>query len=151
MRTVCSFVTVLIALCGAAHAAPPAAPADFEKDVRPLLETYCFNCHGNKRDRADVNLQKFTDVPSVQRDPKLWRNVLTQLNERSMPPDDKPQPTGAQRAMLIEWVQHTLTHFDASAFTKDPGRVTLRRLNRFEYNNTVRDLFDVASKPADAF
>ena len=98
-----------------------------------------------------VNLARFADVASIHRDPKLWRTVLAQLNEKAMPPDDKPQPTDAQRAMLIEWIQHALNNPDPAAFAKDPGRVTIRRLNRFEYNNTVRDLFDVAVKPADTF
>lgn len=124
---------------------------DCERDVRPLLTTYCAKCHGATKPKQGVNLTKFTDVASIHRDSKLWRKVLAQLNERAMPPDDKPQPTGMQRAMLIEWIQHTLNNPDPTAFAKDPGRVTMRRLNRFEYNNTVRDLFDVVVKPAESF
>src|SRR3954470_15432424 len=127
-----ALVAALVSFCYPAHADPaPASPATYEKDVRPLLETYCYKCHGPAKTKGDVNLARFADVPSIQRDPKLWRNVLTQLNDRNMPPENKPQPTDEERARLVDWVQHTLTHFDASHFAKDPGRVTLRRLNRF--------------------
>src|SRR6478752_1483744 len=81
---------------------------DYAKDVRPVLETYCGKCHSGERVKGDVNLARFTDVPSIQREPKLWREVLTQLNDHTMPPAKKPQPSDAERAMLIEWVQHTL-------------------------------------------
>ena len=94
-----------------------------------------------------MNLSKFTDVASIYRDPKLWRTVLEQLNERAMPPENKPQPSDAERALLIEWVQYTLNNPDPTAFAKDPGRVTVRRLNRSEYNNTVRDLLGVDASP----
>jgi hypothetical protein len=127
------------------------APASYDTQIRPLLNTYCGKCHGAAKPKHDVNLSKFTDVASIYREPKLWRTVLAQLNERAMPPENKPQPSDAERALLIEWVQYTLNNPDPTAFAKDPGRVTVRRLNRFEYNNTVRDLFDVGVKPADAF
>ena len=127
------------------------APAAYDAQIRPLLNTYCAKCHGPEKPKHGVNLSKFTDVASIHRDPKLWRTVLQQLNERAMPPENKPQPTDAERALLIDWIQHTLNNPDPTAFAKDPGRVTVRRLNRFEYNNTVRDLFDVGARPADAF
>ena len=134
----------------AARAGAAEAPS-YDAQIKPLLSTYCYKCHGPEKPKHGVNLSKFGEVASIHRDPKLWRNVLTQLNERAMPPENKPQPTDMERLMLIEWIQHTLNNPDPSAFAKDPGRVTLRRLNRTEYNNTVRDLFDVAVKPADAF
>jgi hypothetical protein len=142
-------VLVLLVLGGPAMAAD--APAQFDRDIRPLLETYCSKCHGAVKPKKGVNLVRFADVRSVQREPKLWREVLSQLNDRNMPPDGKPQPSDEQRARLIEWVQYTLTHFEPGTFAQDPGRPTIRRLNRLEYNNTVRDLFGVAVRPADTF
>ncbi len=147
--TVAVLLSLLHASARAADAPP--SPGSLEKDIRPLLDQYCFSCHNAEKAKSGVNLAKFADVPSIQRDSKLWRGVLEQLNDRAMPPENKPQPSDAERLRLVEWVQHTLTHLDPAAFEKDPGRVTLRRLNRFEYNNTVRDLFDVAVKPADTF
>ena len=142
---------LLVAIAAAAFAGAADAPASYDARIRPLLNTYCFKCHGEVKPKHDVNLARFTAVASIYREPKLWRTVLAQLNERAMPPEKKPQPTDAERALLIEWIQHTLNNPDPTAFAKDPGRVTVRRLNRFEYNNTVRDLFDVVVKPAESF
>src|SRR5687768_12140735 len=158
MRPICTHVnTRLFLLLGLLGTGVPVVArgaegaADYDAKVRPLLNEFCGKCHGAEKAKAEVNLAKFGDVASIHRDPKLWRNVLTQLNERTMPPENKPQPSDAQRAMLIQWIQHTLNNPDPAAFAKDPGRVTLRRLNRFEYNNTVRDLFDVGARPAEKF
>jgi hypothetical protein len=148
-----AWLVVLLLAAGAPARAD--APADFDGKIRPLLDTYCFKCHGGEKVKSDVDLGKFKDVVAIQRDPKLWRGVLTQLNERTMPPENKPQPSEEERALLVNWIQHTLTNLDPSKFAKDPGRVTIRRLNRFEYNNTIRDLFDFGDvggiRPAEAF
>ena len=144
-------VGVLLAGAMRASAAAEKAPASYDDEIKPLLDDYCFRCHGTVKPKHGVNLERFQDLTSIHREPKLWRSVLTQLNERTMPPEDKAQPSEEERALLIEWIQHTLNNPDPSAFAKDPGRVTIRRLNRFEYNNTVRDLFDVAARPAESF
>jgi hypothetical protein len=123
----------------------------FEQDVLPLLDKYCFQCHGPDKHKGDVTLAPFKDKAAVQREPKVWGNVLRQLHDRTMPPATKPQPTAEERARLEGWVRHALAEIDPNTLPKDPGRVTIRRLNRAEYNNTVRDLLGVDSKPADAF
>ena len=148
MRVV-SFVSAMVLPCALAFAGGQSA--SFDHDIQPLLHTYCLKCHGGPKPKKGINLERFSDIPSIQRDPKLWRDVVEQLTSRDMPPDDKPQPSEAQRAMLIDWVRYTLTHFEPGTFAKDPGRATIRRLNRFEYNNTVHDLFGINSKPADSF
>ena len=128
-----------------------AAEADFVKDVRPLLETYCFKCHAGEKAKGDVNLASLRDAEAVHRDPKFWQNVLTQVEEHNMPPEGKPQPSPQEREKLTGWLRHTLNNLDFSKLPRDPGRVTARRLNAAEYNNTVRDLLGVNSRPADAF
>jgi hypothetical protein len=68
-----------------------------------------------------------------------------------MPPKrNKAQPTADEKKFVTEWVEGRLLKLDCTA-PKDPGRVTLRRLNRSEYNNTIRDLCGVDIKPADDF
>ncbi len=148
-------LALIAAIAAAVSLAPAAvaqdAPRDFTKDVRPLLDTYCGKCHAGEKAKGDVDLARFTAVGLIQREPKLWREVLTQLNDRTMPPAKKPQPSEVERAMLIEWIQYTLNHPLPGSFEKDPGRPAMRRLNRAEYNNTVHDLFGVDVKPADTF
>src|SRR3954468_2499060 len=122
LRTLLLSFVLLPATVARAETPPP---ADFKKDVRPLLETYCFKCHGPEKSKGDVNLSTFGDLAAVQREPKLWQTVLQQVNERARPPAKKPQPTEAERQRLAEWVGHTLNHLDPALIPKDPGRVTI--------------------------
>lgn len=123
-----------------------AAHAAFEKDIVPLLSTYCYSCHGEKKQKADLNLQSFRTGADVERARKTWKEVADQLHSREMPPEDEKQPSDAERAKITAWVK-SLSATDAP----DPGRVTVRRLNRLEYNNTIRDLVGIDFKPADDF
>src|SRR3989454_7308137 len=66
-----------------------------------------------------------------------------------MPPENKPQPTPAERDLITRWVGSFF--FPCDCKHPDPGRVTLRRLNRAEYNNTIRALVGVEFQPADDF
>jgi mono/diheme cytochrome c family protein len=123
----------------------------FEKDVRPLLETYCFNCHGGDKVKGDVSLASAKSDEAIQAGPKLWQRILTQLSDQTMPPVSKPQPSMVQRQLLIDYITHRLENLDLAKLPKDPGRVTIRRLNRNEYDNTMRDLLGVNTRPADTF
>src|SRR5262249_23568441 len=80
---------------------------------------------------------------------KEWATVEHVLAAGEMPPKkSKNQPTKEEREFVINWISNTLTKVDCTG-PKDPGRVTIRRLNRAEYNNTIRDLCGVDFKPAD--
>ena len=125
--------------------------AAYDKQIRPLLQQYCVGCHGAKEPAAGVNLTAYADIPAIQRDQTTWRKVMTQIRGRSMPPARLPQPTMEQRDVMATWIGHTLDSAGDALLPKNPGRVLLHRLNRAEYNNTVRDLFGVTSKPADSF
>jgi hypothetical protein len=146
-------MTLLLLAFAAPLRAAPADPATltFAKDVTPLLKTYCGNCHLGKSTKGDVSFEVFKSDDAVQSDPKLWRTALEQLGDYTMPPKSKPQPTPAEREVLTSFITYRLDHLDLSKLPKDPGRVTIRRLNRQEYNNTIRDLLGVTSNPADAF
>jgi len=126
-------------------------PVHFANDVRPVLQNYCFRCHDGRKHKGDVDLSIFTNEQAVLRQPKLWGQVLEQLNDRTMPPAKKPQPSADERVRLAGWIHDALTHIDPSKLPKDPGRVTIHRLNRAEYNNTIRDLLGVDTRPADGF
>src|SRR3954471_15321905 len=90
---------LLILVIAAGRAGAADAPGSFDAQIRPLLNTYCLKCHGEVKPKHGVNLARFGDVASIYKDPKLWRTVLAQLNERAMPPDDKPQPSAGERAL----------------------------------------------------
>ena len=131
----------------------PTSQAEFERDIYPLMKDICFGCHGNKRAKAELNLEAFGANPDFFKDGRVWERVAEMLRHREMPPENKKQPSEDQRILLTEFIDKELAKFDCSNpnVPVNPGRVTLRRLNRNEYNNTVRDLFGVDYQPAADF
>jgi mono/diheme cytochrome c family protein len=127
---------------------PHGVPVRYESHVRPLFEQYCFGCHGERK-RAGLDLRAYVDAASVLANRKTFEAVLQNLESNLMPPENKPQPAPAERAQLVAWLKRELFTVDCSK--PDPGRVTLRRLNRTEYNNTIRDLVGVDFQPAADF
>jgi mono/diheme cytochrome c family protein len=120
----------------------------YADEVRPLLDRYCVRCHSGEKVKGEVDLGKFADAASVRRDPKTWAKVAENVEAGIMPPEGD-MPTDEEISRIVGWVQATLSQDGCEI--ADPGRVTLRRLNRAEYNNTVRDLLGVAFRPADDF
>ena len=126
----------------------PSGDAAFQTQVKPLLGKYCLGCHGEKK-KGDLDLRVYTDEASVLRDRKTFAKVIKNLQAHEMPPEKKPQPTPEERELIAAWIQSEI--FKCDCDHPDPGRVTIRRLNRAEYNNTIRDLVGVDFQPADDF
>src|SRR4051794_35792601 len=112
------------------------ADPKFEELVRPILEDRCFTCHGNGIKKGGVDLDGVTTG-----DRKLWWSVLKNVRSGIMPPADKPQLAVEERRQLEDWIKFGAFGIDPQ--DPDPGRVTVRRLNRVEYRNTIRDLLGV--------
>src|SRR5438093_5336637 len=74
---------------------------------------------------------------------------MKSLQAHAMPPEKKPQPTAEEREIITAWIQSEI--FQCDCDHPDPGRVTIRRLNRAEYNNTIRDLVGLHFQPAKDF
>ncbi len=133
----------------------PASPTNerledsFQSEIRPLLETYCARCHGPELRTAGIVFSDFTDHASVVRARPVWLRALRVLRENEMPPAN-PQPSVEERQMLVEWIDGAVNNLDWSEF-RHPGSVTIPRLNRTEYNNTIRDLTGLDLRPADLF
>jgi hypothetical protein len=125
------------------------AEVAFKHDVLPVLTRYCGDCHADGVSKGDVSLDGFTNVTAVLKDRKLWERVLQNVRSGDMPPPKKAQPTAGERDQLVTWMESTL--FPVDPRHPDPGRVTLRRLNRAEYNHTIRDLVGVDFQPAADF
>lgn len=125
--------------------------AFFEKAVRPTLGEYCLKCHSAEKHKGDLDLERFTQITEVKRQPKVWQAVIEQLNQGEMPPKEKPQPGADQREQLVDWANAVLDEV-ALARAGDPGPVVLRRLSNAEYTYTIRDLTGVESlNPAREF
>jgi hypothetical protein len=129
-----------------------AAPkiSTYEKDILPFLKKHCFSCHGNGKAKADLSFDKFKDDKAVVLDRKTWNNVRHMLETREMPPEGRPKPDVAEIDAALKAINGLFDEFDRTA-KPNVGRVTIRRLNRTEYNNTIRDLVGVDFKPAEDF
>lgn len=125
-----------------------ATPVTFERDVLPAINQYCAPCHGSSNPTAGVSLVKAKTAAQAKEQAELWTRVLKNIENKHMPPKGMPAPNEAQRQRLLAGLRAALT---VDCDTADPGRVTLRRLNRAEYNNTIRDLTGVNFRPADDF
>lgn len=128
---------------------PQTAPTKFTTDVAPLVSKFCVGCHGAKDPAAGISLAAFSDAASALKARDIWERVARNVGDSHMPPEGMPKPTDAERARLVAAVNGMLGANDCNLH--DPGRVTMRRLNRTEYNNTIRDLFGMDLHPADAF
>ncbi|MEY2878187.1 MAG: hypothetical protein RLZZ15_567 [Verrucomicrobiota bacterium] len=122
-----------------AAAAPDPVAEKFAAQIKPLLQKYCYDCHGDGHHRGEVTLDDL--APATLRDPALWSRVLKNTRTNLMPPAAEAQPTPAELAQLHEWIKRDAFGLDAK--NPDPGRATVRRLNRTEYRNTIRDLTGV--------
>jgi cytochrome c553 len=133
-----------------AKSASDARSQDFSKNVQPLLVKYCYNCHGNGKHKGDVALDKYPTIADMVKGQTVWETVMHHINTQEMPPPDAMNfPDRAERDRITDWIAGTLYNYDPAH--PDPGRVTVHRLNRNEYNNTIRDLVGVDFQPADDF
>ena len=148
--TILTILAILQAAAGAESSKGARASGDaaFQTTIKPLLNKYCYGCHGEKK-KGDLDLRVYTDEAMVLRNRKIFAKVIQNLQAHEMPPEKKPQPTAEERELITVWIQAEI--FKCDCDHPDPGRVTIRRLNRAEYNNTIRDLVGVDFQPADDF
>jgi hypothetical protein len=134
-----------------AAAKPLAAPATsgFETEIAPLVRKYCIGCHTGLNPSGGVSVTNDKTMADVLKSRGVWENISRNIADNHMPPAAAPQPTPAERDKITGWVESTFTKADCALH--DPGRITLRRLNREEYNNTIRDIFGVDMRIADSF
>ena len=120
-------------------AAEAEVKAQFRKDIQPLLTEYCSDCHadGAKKGGVDFDTLK-SESDGALLNHELWAKVLKNVRAGLMPPEKKPHPSADERAKLEKWIKYSAFGIDPQ--NPDPGRVTVRRLNRVEYRNTIRDL-----------
>ncbi len=125
--------------------------SDFKKAALPFLEKHCYECHGGKKTKADLNLKEIQDDRNILKEIKKWRGILHQVNTGEMPPKKHAVKPSARDIELFNQAVNQSFARAESKMPLDPGRVTVRRLNRTEYNNTVRDLLAVDFNPSEGF
>lgn len=123
---------------------------DFSKNGALFLEQYCFSCHAGDQPAAELSLDSYTDNHSLIKDREVWDRVLDMVETTQMPPEDNEQPSLEESESFVAHIEAIFEHADRTA-KPDPGRVTVRRLNRVEYKNTVRDLLGADFNPTENF
>ncbi len=130
-----------LAVVGRAVHAEDDPVALFRRDVQPLLAKHCLRCHGPKLQEANLRLDRLDPDLREGSHADQWHEVLNRVNVGEMPPEDEPQPTAKERSAVTEWITGELAWVAKSK--RGSSRVVMRRLNRREYGNTLRDLLGV--------
>jgi len=138
-------IPAILALCATAALAQD----DYKKEIEPLLVTYCYDCHGDGSHKGDFRMDSFKDLSAHLNDTKHWIPVWKNLRSQLMPPSDEEQPQTAEKQKLLSWIETAVFKLDPK--NPDPGRVTIRRLNRNEYQYAVFDLLGVEYDTSEAF
>ncbi len=137
----------------AAQPSPQVDPRDlaFRDSIQPLFDEYCISCHSGETAQAGLELGQPVTVADLLRQHRRWEKILTMIETEAMPPaDHDAKPTADERKTIAAWLREALYNIDCDQY-RDPGRVTIRRLNRNEYNHTIRDLLGVDYQPAADF
>ena len=164
LRCLLSTIVLLMASMGLLAAVPADEPGgpdgpdkrpsamSFGNDVVPFLARHCYACHGGGKSKGDLTLDKYRDEQAILRDRDVWEKVVEMVHTGEMPPKAKgrARPAPNEVELATRTIDDILEHFDCTG-ARDDGRVTIRRLNRVEYNNTIRDLVGIDFKPAADF
>lgn len=123
----------------------------FQKIVAPFVKSHCERCHGASKQEGNFRVDQhvkneFLDSATKQR----WSEVVNVLNSHEMPPEGETQPKPEEVSKVVDWITEQMVRAE---LVRRDGQIVLRRLNRDEYRNTIRDLigvdFDVSAFPLD--
>ena len=132
----------IVGIAGSATSAEPKTIV-FARDIKPVLQRLCVGCHGPKKQEAKLRLDTLSTDLVKGSDAETWHDVLNKLNLGEMPPKKAEQQlTSSERRLLVRWLTSELRRAEEVARSTG-GRVVMRRLTRYEYNNTMRDLLGV--------
>jgi len=146
----CTVCMLTLWFCGFVQAAPP--EARLPEKHRAFLTKHCLSCHDSETQEGKVNLEDLPFRITTLEQAELWQKVLNALNAGEMPPEDELQPANAQKADFLDDLAQTMVAA-RKKLSDSGGKITLRRLNRREYQNTIEHLtgvrVDVGSLPTD--
>lgn len=149
-----TFVCIAIGLpawCRSAAGAEALQPtADYAHFARPFVEQYCFDCHTGDEPEAGLSFDKVEGALEFQRHRSAWKKIAARIRAGDMPPPDYDTPGQGERERMLQWIDARLAEFNCEG-PQNPGWVTLRRLNRDQYRNTIRELLSVDFEPTESF
>ena len=126
------------------------ASLDFGKSIQPFFAKNCYGCHSSQLKTGGLDLQVYTTAAAVAQEPERFEKILKRLLAEEMPPKGVQRPDAADVKLVTDWIREELDRTYQAAKPRT-GLVLARRLNRTEYNNTIRDLLGVDDQPAKDF
>lgn len=132
----------------AAHAAAIGETSEFDQSVQSFLNTHCADCHGAKKQKGEFRLDTLSRNFVLGGSANHWAEVMDRISSGEMPPEDEPRPKPEEAAKIVDWLASKLHEGESSRLARRE-RVTLHKLTRDEYANTVHDLLGVRFDPAD--
>ncbi len=124
-------------------------PQTFTQDIQPFLKAYCYDCHGAETQEADLRLDTLDHNFGKSNTASTWIEVMDKINLGEMPPEGSPSPNLPELTEVTHWIAAELRRAERDSLGAK-GRVILRRMNRAEYTNTVRDLLSLQFLPGES-
>lgn len=150
LQTILPTILLVAGICLADEKTNKLTEVEFQQKIEPLLQDYCYDCHGDGADKGDFILDKFKSTSDLLQDQHVWLRIWENLRTQMMPPaKGEFQPSVEERKELVAWIEKRIFALDPE--NPDPGRVTIRRMNREEYRNTIADLVGVNFNTSDNF
>jgi hypothetical protein len=121
----------------------------FDATIKPILTEKCGQCHSGDEANAGISINAFTMIEQVLNADRKWSLIDHEIESGSMPPEEEPALTDREASQVRQWIADVFRLIDCE--TINPGNVTIRKLTRYEYRNTIADLFGVDYRPAEDF
>lgn len=149
-----------LSICSSPFAFAEESPL-FEERIHEIIEVYCTDCHNPEDGKGDLDLERFETTSMVIDSLAVWQRIAKRLEANEMPPKKKPQPTPEERKQIVDWIASLkFNDEDCDQIASEEsvawfrGDVMSRRLNRWEYENSLCDLLGIeidaaAMLPAD--
>lgn len=113
----------------------------FVKDVQPLLQKYCFDCHGEEKQKGSIQLSVLSPDFVNGHDAPQWHGALDMINSGEMPPAKEQQPSNEERQIIVDWLTDGIQL--AKESKKGKSKQVIQRLTKQQYTNTLQDLLGV--------
>ncbi len=113
-----------------------------EERAVEFSKQYCVDCHQGEDAEWGLDLAQFTSQRNVIDSIDAWKRIVNRVSDSQMPPLDSDQPDVKDRIAFVGWINRTI-HTAVCDDGVSPGGAMIRRLNRTEYSNTMRDLLGI--------
>lgn len=147
MRRRLPHLALALLLTSTAHATESTG-AERDAVLTPFLKQHCDRCHGEKKHKGEFRLDTLSRDFAAGAAAMHWADVMDRISSAEMPPDDEPQPKADEAAKIVEWLAARLKDGESARMAKRE-RVSLYKLTREEYANTIQDLLGVRYDAAD--